>query len=58
MQFLACTQGTQGNAETFRWLCKPMILLIEHLQGPTEVQMNSWCYSLLMSDQSQLDNAG
>ena len=42
MQFLACTQGTQGNGETFRWPCEPIILSIGHFESPTKVQLNSW----------------
>ena len=38
----AGTHGTQGTAETVRWPCELVILWIEHFEGPTEVQLNSW----------------
>ena len=42
MEFLASMQGTQGTPQTARWPCEPIILSIGHLEGPTEVQLNSW----------------
>ena len=34
--------GIQRITETLRRPCEPMILLIGHFDGPTEVQLNSW----------------
>ena len=42
MEFLANTDGTHGTPETVRLPCNLIILLIEHFEGPTEVQLNSW----------------
>ena len=42
MEFLACTQGTQGIPENVGWPCETTILSIGHFEGPTEVQLNSW----------------
>ena len=41
-EFLACTHGTPGIAQTVKWPYEPMILLIRHFEGPTEVQLDSW----------------
>ena len=59
MEFLACTQGTQGTTQTVRWPYEPIILSIRHFEGPTEVQLNSCLKTVsLSSDQSQFHNAG
>ena len=42
MEFLACTHGSQGTALFVRWPWEPIILLIGHFEGPTEVQLNDW----------------
>ena len=42
MEFFASTHGAQGIAQTVRWPCEAIILLIGHFKGPTEVQLNSW----------------
>ena len=42
MEFLACSQGTQGTPQTISWPCEPIILPIGHFQGPAEVQLKSW----------------
>ena len=34
----SCTQGT---AQTFIWLCEPIIFSIGHFVGPTEAQLAS-----------------
>ena len=43
---------TQRAAQTFRWRCEPIIMLIWHFESPTAVQLNSswktvslWCTS-------------
>ena len=54
MEFLACTQGTQGTGETFRWPDKPIILSIRHLESPTEVQLNSWYEAFYLWFQNSL----
>ena len=36
MEFLACTHGSLGTPQNARWPCKPIILSIEHFEGPTE----------------------
>ena len=41
-EFSDSTHGIQEIAETLRRPCKPIILLIGHFEGPTEVQMKSW----------------
>ena len=41
-EFLAIAHGTLGTAQTVRWPCEPIILLIGHFRGPTKVQLNSW----------------
>ena len=41
-EFSDSTHGIQGIAQTLRWLCEPIILLIGHFGSPTEVQLNSW----------------
>ena len=33
--------GALGTAQTVKWLCKPIILLIGHFEGPNEVLQNS-----------------
>ena len=43
-------QGSQGTAQTVRWPGQEIILLIEHFEGPTEVQLNSG-ERLVASDQ-------
>ena len=40
--FSDSTHDVQGIAQTLRWSCEPIILLIGHFEGPTEVQLNSW----------------
>ena len=40
MEPLAYTRGTQGSPQAVRWPSEPIICLIEHLQYPTEVQLN------------------
>ena len=40
-EFSANTHGTQGTAQTVRWPCEPIILLIKLFEGPIEVQLNS-----------------
>ena len=43
-----------GYAQTLTWSCEPIILLIGHFEGPTEVQLNSWWKSAsLWSRRSQ-----
>ena len=43
MEPLAYIRGTQGSPQTVRWPSQPIICLIEHLEGPTEVPLNiSW----------------
>ena len=37
---------TQGSAQNVRWPCQPIILLIGHFEGPTEVQLNSLCIAV------------
>ena len=39
-EFSDSTHGIQGIAQTLRWPCEPIILSIEHFEGPTEVQLN------------------
>ena len=41
-EFSDSTHGIQGIAQTLRWFCELIILLIEHFEGTTEVQLNSW----------------
>ena len=41
-EFLASTHGSQRAAQIVRWPREPIIFLIEHFEGPTEVQLNSW----------------
>ena len=38
-KFLAGTHSTQGIAQTVGWPCQPIIFLIRHFEGPTEVQL-------------------
>ena len=40
-EFLAGVHGTLGIAQILSWPCEPIILSIEHFEGPTEVQQNS-----------------
>ena len=42
MEFLPNTDGTHRTAESVRWPYGPIILLIGHFEGPTEVQLNIW----------------
>ena len=37
---------TQGSAQNVRWPCQPIILLIGHFGGPTEVQLSSLCIAV------------
>ena len=42
---------TQGTAQTVRWSCETIISSIKHLEGSTEVELNSWwkaasCWSM------------
>ena len=39
---LMMSSCTRGTAQSSRWPCKPIILLIGHFEGQTEVQLNSW----------------
>ena len=39
---LLMTSSTQGKTQTIRWPWEPIILLIKHFEGSTEVQRNSW----------------
>ena len=42
MSILVMSGGTKGTAQTVTWLCEAMFLPINHFEGPTEVQLNSW----------------
>ena len=42
MEFLVNTDCIHGTLQTVRWPCEPIILSIEHFEGPTEIQLNSW----------------
>ena len=41
MEFLNSVQGTNKTLQTVRWHCEPIILLIGHFEGSTEIQLNS-----------------
>ena len=41
-EFSGSTHSIQGIAQTLRWPCEPIILSIEHFEGRTELQLNSW----------------
>ena len=41
MEFLASTEGTQGNPQTVRYFWELILFSIGHLESSTEVQMNS-----------------
>ena len=40
-EILASNYGSLGTAQTVRWPCIPITLLIGHFESPTEVQLNS-----------------
>ena len=42
VEFLADTNGRHGTLQAVRWPCERIILSIGYLEGPTEVQLNSW----------------
>ena len=42
MELLVKIDCTHGTHESVRWPCEPIVFLIGHFQGPTEVQLNSW----------------
>ena len=41
-KFSTSKYGIQGTAQTVRLSCEPIILLIRHFEGPTEVHLNNW----------------
>ena len=41
-EFLASNYGSLGTAQTVRWPCIPITLLIGHFESPIEFQLNSW----------------
>ena len=43
IDFFANTYGSLGIAQNVRWTCEPIILSIGRFEGPSKVQLNSWC---------------
>ena len=39
MEFSDSKHGIRVIAQTLRWPCEPIILLIGHFEGPTKVQL-------------------